>query len=194
MNKINNFNNVGRENSQYLTALREEISSHLAYREALEGAINYNGDFLEKLTAEIIERHEVKKEKLNREDFVEMEKKAVLTNLYNLEMLKVDTRLELLYRLGAPLGVLPGDDTAQGETLRSVALNLASSFSFASEKGAVVPKDEESFKKVMDSTGERVMENSLEARYRELKAQYESFQEYLKTIRKNGENGQKTHS
>lgn len=185
---------MGSENSQYLTALGEEISSHLAYREALEGAINDNGDFLEKLTAEIIERHEVKKEKLNREDFVEMEKKAVLTNLYNLEMLKVDTRLELLYRLGAPLGVLPGDDTARGETLRSVALNLASSFSFANEKGAVVPKDKESFDRVMDSTGERVTEASLEPRYRELKAQYESFQEYLETIRKNGESGQKTHS
>lgn len=185
---------MGCENSQYLTALGEEISSHLAYREALEGAINDNGDFLEKLTAEIIERHEVKKEKLDREDFVEMEKKAVLTNLYNLEMLKVDTRLELLYRLGAPLGVLPDEGTARGETLRSVALNLASSFSFANEKGAVVPKDEESFKKVMDSTAERVTEASLEARYRELKAQYEAFQEYLKTIRKNGENGQKTHS
>lgn len=164
-------------------ALREEISSHIAYRKALDEGVQEMGAFMEKLTAEMIDRREKKDEPLQRQDFLDLEERAVMTNLFSMEMVKVDARLELLYRLALPLGIVPGDDTGDGYLFKGIATNPPSGFVFGIYRGKVVPKDMDAFKRILDSSFQRITEESLPGRYNELKSQYEAFQAYLEGLK-----------
>ena len=174
---------MGTSVDSYKDALKSEISAHVRYRGALMDSTDKIGEFVESLTKEIIERKD-KDDKLSREDFVDLEKQSMLVNLYNMEVAKVDSRLELLVRLGALLGLLPKDGTPEGEALKEAS---KAGLSFAVEGGRLVPRHKESYDVLMKYCDARVEESTLGARYEALKLQYEKFKEMSKEAAKGGE-------
>lgn len=154
-------------------SLESELYSHIRYRMKLTEAASSAASLVEDLSGEIVSRRE-KGEALERGDFVELERQSMLVNLYNMEAAKVDSRLELLMRFCAPLGVLPKDGTPEAGVLDEAS---SSPLSFAVEGGRVVPRDKDGYDALMRYCDSRVEGATLEARYAELKKQYEFFKQ-----------------
>lgn len=161
----------------------QELKNHIRYMDDSGREQDKIAEEMESKTSEIIHKKE-SDGKLDIEDFVFLEKKSFKTNVIQLDLVRVASRIRLLFQIGESEGwdvesMLPVE---QRMILKST-IDLDNDFSFMKKGERMVYKNEEMNGMIDSSARLRVKEEDLENRYASLKEQFDRFSEMIKNQR-----------
>ena len=148
-----------------------DIKHLISYYNHLLSAQDKVGEEMEEITKDIIRKKD-EENNIELEDFIDLEEKSFMTNLYQQEMLKVSSSIKAVYRLSINAGDRIVND-GESDFIMYVDNNT----------GSVVFKDESVEEGIKNMCKYRVDPSSLEDRFNMLKSQYEDF---LKIINNEG--------
>lgn len=153
-----------------------DIKHLISYYNHLLSAQDKAGEEMEELTKDIIRKKDEEND-IELEDFIDLEEKSFMTNLYQQEMLKVSSSIKAVYRLSINAGHDLNVDDDSKKVLDRIVNDGESDFIMYVDNntGSVVFKNESVEKGIKNMCKYRVDPSSLEDRFNMLKSQYEDF-------------------
>ena len=148
-----------------------DIKHLISYYNHLLFAQDKVGEEMEELTKDIIRKKDEGND-IELEDFIDLEEKSFMTNLYQQEMLKVSSSIKAVYRLSINAG---HDDSKK--VLDRIVNDGESDFIMYVDNNtdSVMFKEESVEEGIKNMCKYRVDPSSLEDRFNMLKSQYEAF-------------------
>lgn len=161
-----------------------DIKHLISYYNHLLSEQDKVGEEMEELTKDIIRKKD-EEDNIELEDFIDLEEKSFMTNLYQQEMLKVSSSIKAVYRLSINAGHDLNVDDDSKKVLDRIVNDGESDFIMYVDNntGSVVFKDESVEEGIKNMCKYRVGPSSLEDRFNMLKSQYEDF---LKIVNNEG--------
>ncbi len=161
-----------------------DIKHLISYYNHLLSEQDKVGEDMEELTKDIIRKKE-EENNIELEDFIDLEEKSFMTNLYQQEMLKVSSSIKAVYRLSINAGHDLNIDDDSKKVLDRIVNDGESDFIMYVDNntGSVAFKDEFVEEGIKNMCKYRVDPSSLEDRFNMLKSQYEYF---LKIVNNEG--------
>lgn len=161
-----------------------DIKHLISYYNHLLSAQDKAGEEMEEITKDIIRKKDEEND-IELEDFIDLEEKSFMTNLYQQEMLKVSSSIKAVYRLSINAGHDLNVDDDSKKVLDRIVNDGESDFIMYVDNntGSVVFKDESVEEGIKNMCKYRVGPSSLEDRFNMLKSQYEDF---LKIVNNEG--------
>lgn len=131
---------------------------------------------MEELTKDIIRKKDEEND-IELEDFIDLEEKSFMTNLYQQEMLKVSSSIKAVYRLSINAGHDLNVDDDSKKVLDRIVNDGESDFIMYVDNNtdSVMFKEESVEEGIKNMCKYRVDPSSLEDRFNMLKSQYEAF-------------------
>ena len=153
-----------------------DIKHLISYYNHLLSAQDKAGEEMEEITKDIIRKKDEEND-IELEDFIDLEEKSFMTNLYQQEMLKVSSSIKAVYRLSINAGHDLNVDDDSKKVLDRIVNDGESDFIMYVDNntGSVVFKDESVEEGIKNMCKYRVDQSSLEDRFNMLKSQYEDF-------------------
>lgn len=153
-----------------------DIKHLISYYNHLLSAQDKAGEEMEEITKDIIRKKDEEND-IELEDFIDLEEKSFMTNLYQQEMLKVSSSIKAVYRLSINAGHDLNVDDDSKKVLDRIVNDGESDFIMYVDNntGSVVFKDESVEEGIKNMCNYRVDPSSLEDRFNMLKSQYEDF-------------------
>lgn len=153
-----------------------DIKHLISYYNHLLSEQDRVGEDMEELTKDIIRKKEEEND-IELEDFIDLEEKSFMTNLYQQEMLKVSSSIKAVYRLSINAGHDLNVDDDSKKVLDRIVNDGESDFIMYVDNntGSVAFKDEFVEEGIKNMCKYRVDPSSLEDRFNMLKSQYEAF-------------------
>lgn len=153
-----------------------DIKHLISYYNHLLSAQDKAGEEMEEITKDIIRKKDEEND-IELEDFIDLEEKSFMTNLYQQEMLKVSSSIKAVYRLSINAGHDLNVDDDSKKVLDRIVNDGESDFIMYVDNntGSVVFKDESVEGGIKNMCKYRVDPSSLEDRFNMLKSQYEDF-------------------
>lgn len=153
-----------------------DIKHLISYYNHLLSAQDKAGEEMEEITKDIIRKKDEEND-IELEDFIDLEEKSFMTNLYQQEMLKVSSSIKAVYRLSINAGHDLNVDDDSKKVLDRIVNDGESDFIMYVDNntGSVVFKDESVEEGIKNMCKYRVDSSSLEDRFNMLKSQYEDF-------------------
>lgn len=153
-----------------------DIKHLISYYNHLLSAQDKAGEEMEEITKDIIRKKDEEND-IELEDFIDLEEKSFMTNLYQQEMLKVSSSIKAVYRLSINAGYDLNVDDDSKKVLDRIVNDGESDFIMYVDNntGSVVFKDESVEEGIKNMCKYRVDPSSLEDRFNMLKSQYEDF-------------------
>lgn len=153
-----------------------DIKHLISYYNHLLSAQDKAGEEMEEITKDIIRKKDEEND-IELEDFIDLEEKSFMTNLYQQEMLKVSSSIKAVYRLSINAGHDLNVDDDSKKVLDRIVNDGESDFIMYVDNntGSVVFKDESVEEGIKNMFKYRVDPSSLEDRFNMLKSQYEDF-------------------
>lgn len=153
-----------------------DIKHLISYYNHLLSAQDKAGEEMEEITKDIIRKKDEEND-IELEDFIDLEEKSFMTNLYQQEMLKVSSSIKAVYRLSINAGHDLNVDDDSKKVLDRIVNDGESDFIMYVDNntGSVVFKDEYVEEGIKNMCKYRVNPSSLEDRFNILKSQYEDF-------------------
>lgn len=163
-----------------------DIKHLISYYNHLLSAQDKAGEEMEEITKDIIRKKDEEND-IELEDFIDLEEKSFMTNLYQQEMLKVSSSIKAVYRLSINAGHDLNVDDDSKKVLDRIVNDGESDFIMYVDNntGSVAFKDEFVEEGIKNMCKYRVDPSSLEDRFNMLKSQYEDF---LKIVNNEGKN------
>ena len=155
-----------------------DIKHLISYYNHLLSAQDKVGEEMEEITKDIIRKKD-EENNIELEDFIDLEEKSFMTNLYQQEMLKVSSSIKAVYRLSINAGHDLNIDDDSKKVLDRIVNDGESDFNTDS----VMFKEESVEEGIKNMCKYRVDPSSLEDRFNMLKSQYEYF---LKIVKNEG--------
>lgn len=161
-----------------------DIKHLISYYNHLLSAQDKAGEEMEEITKDIIRKKDEEND-IELEDFIDLEEKSFMTNLYQQEMLKVSSSIKAVYRLSINAGHDLNVDDDSKKVLDRIVNDGESDFIMYVDNntGSVAFKDEFVEEGIKNMCKYRVDPSSLEDRFNMLKSQYEDF---LKIVNNEG--------
>ena len=161
-----------------------DIKHLISYYNHLLSAQDKVEEDMEELTKDIIRKKD-EEDNIELEDFIDLEEKSFMTNLYQQEMLKVSSSIKAVYRLSINAGHDLNVDDDSKKVLDRIVNDGESDFIMYVDNntGSVAFKDEFVEEGIKNMCKYRVDPSSLEDRFNMLKSQYEDF---LKIVNNEG--------
>lgn len=161
-----------------------DIKHLISYYNHLLSAQDKAGEEIEEITKDIIRKKDEEND-IELEDFIDLEEKSFMTNLYQQEMLKVSSSIKAVYRLSINAGHDLNVDDDSKKVLDRIVNDGESDFIMYVDNntGSVAFKDEFVEEGIKNMCKYRVDPSSLEDRFNMLKSQYEDF---LKIVNNEG--------
>lgn len=153
-----------------------DIKHLISYYNHLLSAQDKAGEEMEEITKDIIRKKDEEND-IELEDFIDLEEKSFMTNLYQQEMLKVSSSIKAVYRLSINAGHDLNVDDDSKKVLDRIVNDGESDFIMYVDNntGSVVFKDESVEEGIKNMCKYHVDPSSLEDRFNMLKSQYEDF-------------------
>lgn len=151
-----------------------EIIHLLTYYERLIESQDKTGEEMEGVAKGIIEKKD-SDDGVGVDDFVDLEVKSFMVNLYNQEIVKVSSSIKTMYRLFLNMDVKPDLSDKHKKILDYIVNDKASDFIMYVDGSSVSFKDKEVFGNIKNICSSRVDPASIDERFDILKSQYESF-------------------
>lgn len=151
-----------------------EITHLLTYYERLIESQDKTGEEMELAAKGIIEKKD-SDDGVSVDDFVGLEVKSFMVNLYNQEIVKVSSSIKTMYRLFLNMDVKPELSDKHKKILDYIVNDKASDFIMYVDGSSVSFKDSEVFENIKNICSSRVDPASIDERFDMLKSQYESF-------------------
>lgn len=153
-----------------------DIKHLISYYNHLLSAQDKAGEEMEEITKDIIRKKDEEND-IELEDFIDLEEKSFMTNLYQQEMLKVSSSIKAVYRLSINAGHDLNVDDDSKKVLDRIVNDGESDFIMYVDNntGSVAFKDEFVEEGIKNMCKYRVDPSSLEDRFNMLKSQYEDF-------------------
>lgn len=161
-----------------------DIKYLISYYNHLLSARDKVGEEMEDLTKDIIRKKD-EEDNIELEDFIDLEEKSFMTNLYQQEMLKVSSSVKTVYRLSINAGHNLNIDDDSKKVLDRIVNDGESDFIMYVDNNtdSVMFKEEFVEEGIKNMCRYRVNSSSLEDRFNMLKSQYEAF---LKMVNNEG--------
>lgn len=161
-----------------------DIKHLISYYNHLLSEQDKVGEDMEELTKDIIRKKE-EENNIELEDFIDLEEKSFMTNLYQQEIMKVSSSVKTVYRLSINAGHDLNVDDDSKKVLDRIVNDGESDFIMYVDNntGSVAFKDEFVEEGIKNMCKYRVDPSSLEDRFNMLKSQYEDF---LKIVNNEG--------
>lgn len=161
-----------------------DIKHLISYYNRLLSAQDKVGEDMEELTKDIIRKKD-EEDNIELEDFIDLEEKSFMTNLYQQEIMKVSSSVKTVYRLSINAGHDLNVDDDSKKVLDRIVNDGESDFIMYVDNntGSVAFKDEFVEEGIKNMCKYRVDPSSLEDRFNMLKSQYEDF---LKIVNNEG--------
>lgn len=161
-----------------------DIKHLISYCNHLLSAQDKVGEEMEDLTKDIIRKKD-EENNIELEDFIDLEEKSFMTNLYQQEMLKVSSSIKAVYRLSINAGHDLNIDDDSKKVLDRIVNDGESDFIMYVDNNtdSVMFKEESVEEGIKNMCRYRVNSSSLEDRFNMLKSQYEYF---LKIVNNEG--------
>lgn len=161
-----------------------DIKHLIAYYNHLLSAQDKVGEEMEEITKDIIRKKD-EENNIELEDFIDLEEKSFMTNLYQQEMLKVSSSIKAVYRLSINAGHDLNIDDDSKKVLDRIVNDGESDFIMYVDNNtdSVMFKEESVEEGIKNMCKYRVDPSSLEDRFNMLKSQYEYF---LKMVNNEG--------
>lgn len=161
-----------------------DIKHLISYYNHLLSEQDKVGEDMEELTKDIIRKKE-EENNIELEDFIDLEEKSFMTNLYQQEIMKVSSSVKTVYRLSINAGHDLNIDDDSKKVLDRIVNDGESDFIMYVDNntGSVAFKDEFVEEGIKNMCKYRVDPSSLEDRFNMLKSQYEDF---LKIVNNEG--------
>lgn len=161
-----------------------DIKHLISYYNHLLSEQDKAGEEMEEITKDIIRKKDEEND-IELEDFIDLEEKSFMTNLYQQEMLKVSSSIKAVYRLSINAGYDLNVDDDSKKVLDRIVNDGESDFIMYVDNntGSVAFKDEFVEEGIKNMCKYRVDPSSLEDRFNMLKSQYEDF---LKIVNNEG--------
>lgn len=142
------------------------------------------GEEMEDITKDILRKKE-EEDKIELDDFIDLEEKSFMTNLCQQEMVKVASSIGTVYRLSINAGHNLNIDDDSRKVLDRIVNNGESDFVMYVDHNtdSIMFKDESVKEGIKNMCKYRVDPSSLEDRFNMLKSQYEAF---LKIVNNEG--------
>lgn len=142
------------------------------------------GEETEELTKDIIRKKD-EEDNIELEDFIDLEEKSFMTNLYQQEIMKVSSSVKTVYRLSINAGHNLNIDDDSKKVLDRIVNDGESDFIMYVDNNtnSVMFKEEFVEEGIKNMCRYRVNSSSLEDRFNMLKSQYEAF---LKMVNNEG--------
>lgn len=153
-----------------------DIKHLISYYNHLLSAQDKVGEEMEEITKDIIRKKD-EENNIELEDFIDLEEKSFMTNLYQQEMLKVSSSIKAVYRLSINAGHDLNIDDDSKKVLDRIVNDGESDFIMYVDNNtdSVAFKDEFVEEGIKNMCKYRVDPSSLEDRFNMLKSQYEAF-------------------
>lgn len=153
-----------------------DIKHLISYYNHLLSEQDKVGEDMEELTKDIIRKKE-EENNIELEDFIDLEEKSFMTNLYQQEIMKVSSSVKAVYRLSINAGHDLNIDDDSKKVLDMIVNDGESDFIMYVDNNtdSVVFKDEFVEEGIKNMCKYRVDPSSLEDRFNMLKSQYEAF-------------------
>lgn len=153
-----------------------DIKHLISYYNHLLSEQDKVGEDMEELTKDIIRKKE-EENNIELEDFIDLEEKSFMTNLYQQEIMKVSSSVKTVYRLSINAGHDLNIDDDSKKVLDMIVNDGESDFIMYVDNntGSVAFKDEFVEEGIKNMCKYRVDPSSLEDRFNMLKSQYEAF-------------------
>lgn len=153
-----------------------DIKHLISYYNHLLSAQDKVGEEMEDLTKDIIRKKD-EENNIELEDFIDLEEKSFMTNLYQQEMLKVSSSIKAVYRLSINAGHNLNIDDDSKKVLDRIVNDGESDFIMYVDNNtdSVMFKEESVEEGIKNMCKYRVDPSSLEDRFNMLKSQYEFF-------------------
>lgn len=161
-----------------------DIKHLISYYNHLLSAQDKAGEEMEEITKDIIRKKDEEND-IELEDFIDLEEKSFMTNLYQQEMLKVSSSIKAVYRLSINAGHDLNVDDDSKKVLDRIVNDGESDFIMYVDNNtdSVMLKEEFVEEGIKNMCKYRVDPSSLEDRFNMLKSQYEAF---LKIVNNEG--------
>lgn len=161
-----------------------DIKHLISYYNHLLSARDKVGEEMEEITKDIIRKKD-EENNIELEDFIDLEEKSFMTNLYQQEMLKVSSSIKAVYRLSINAGHDLNIDDDSKKVLDRIVNDGESDFIMYVDNNtdSVMFKEESVEEGIKNMCKYRVDPSSLEDRFNMLKSQYEYF---LKIVNNEG--------
>lgn len=153
-----------------------DIKHLISYYNHLLSAQDKAGEEMEEITKDIIRKND-EENNIELEDFIDLEEKSFMTNLYQQEMLKVSSSIKAVYRLSINAGHNLNIDDDSKKVLDRIVNDGESDFIMYVDNNtdSVMFKEESVEEGIKNMCKYRVDPSSLEDRFNMLKSQYEAF-------------------
>ena len=153
-----------------------DIKHLISYYNPLLSDQDKVGEDMEELTKDIIRKKD-EENNIELEDFIDLEEKSFMTNLYQQEMLKVSSSIKAVYRLSINAGHDLNIDDDSKKILDRIVNDGESDFIMYVDNNtdSVMFKEESVEEGIKNMCKYRVDPSSLEDRFNMLKSQYEAF-------------------
>lgn len=153
-----------------------DIKHLISYYNHLLSAQDKVEEEMEELTKDIIRKKDEEND-IELEDFIDLEEKSFMTNLYQQEMLKVSSSIKAVYRLSINAGHDLNVDDDSKKVLDRIVNDGESDFIMYVDNNtdSVMFKEESIEEGIKNMCKYRVDPSSLEDRFNMLKSQYEAF-------------------
>lgn len=161
-----------------------DIKHLISYYNHLLSTQDKVGEEMEEITKDIIRKKD-EENNIELEDFIDLEEKSFMTNLYQQEMLKVSSSIKAVYRLSINAGHNLNIDDDSKKVLDRIVNDGESDFIMYVDNNtdSVMFKEESVEEGIKNMCKYRVDPSSLEDRFNMLKSQYEYF---LKIVNNEG--------
>lgn len=161
-----------------------DIKHLISYYNHLLSAQDEVGEDTEELTKDIIRKKDEEND-IELEDFIDLEEKSFMTNLYQQEIMKVSSSVKTVYRLSINAGHDLNIDDDSKKVLDRIVNDGESDFIMYVDNNtdSVMFKEEFVEEGIKNMCRYRVNSSSLEDRFNMLKSQYEAF---LKMVNNEG--------
>lgn len=161
-----------------------DIKHLISYYNHLLSAQDEVGEDMEELTKDIIRKKDEEND-IELEDFIDLEEKSFMTNLYQQEIMKVSSSVKTVYRLSINAGHNLNIDDDSKKVLDRIVNDGESDFIMYVDNNtdSVMFKEEFVEEGIKNMCRYRVNSSSLEDRFNMLKSQYEAF---LKMVNNEG--------
>lgn len=153
-----------------------DIKHLISYYNHLLSAQDEVGEDMEELTKDIIRKKDEEND-IELEDFIDLEEKSFMTNLYQQEIMKVSSSVKTVYRLSINAGYDLNIDDDSKKVLDRIVNDGESDFIMYVDNNtdSVMFKEESVEEGIKNMCKYRVDPSSLEDRFNILKSQYEAF-------------------
>lgn len=153
-----------------------DIKHLISYYNHLLSEQDKVGEEMEELTKDIIRKKDEEND-IELEDFIDLEEKSFMTNLYQQEIMKVSSSVKTVYRLSINAGHDLNIDDDSKKILDRIVNDGESDFIMYVDNNtdSVMFKDEYVEEGIKNMCKYRVDPSSLEDRFNMLKSQYEAF-------------------